>query len=65
MKYTAVITNRDPTLEDAKELFRAGPQTNRADAYSDCRHYAKFYRGFGAVYTDDGESLFEIDWTEN
>lgn len=63
MTYRVIITDKDPTLEGARELMRIGPQYNRCDANSDCRHYAKFHCGFGAVYAEDGESLFEIDFT--
>ena len=63
MTYQVIITDKDPTLEGARELMRIGPQHTKTDAYSDCRHYAKLHRGFGAVYAEDGESLFEIDFT--
>lgn len=62
-KYTVVITDRDPTQADAQTHISFPPCTRKLDAYSDCRHYAKVYRGFGTVYEDDGESLFEIDFT--
>jgi hypothetical protein len=64
MKYTTIITDRDPTLEGCQTHLSLPPCTSKLDAYSDCRHYSKQFGGFGSVYDDAGESLLEIDWTE-
>jgi hypothetical protein len=63
-KYTVIITDIDPTLENAQTLIAFPPCVSKIDAYIDCKHYAKVYQGFGAVYDDEGVSLLEIDRTE-
>ena len=63
--YITRLTTCDPTLEGCQLIIEFAPLKSKLDAYADCRHYSKQFGAFGSVYNgENGESLFEIDWTD-